>query len=172
MARGRRLAFVRRWYERALQADEPYDRFFFAWIATVAAAQRRRTESGIPFREIYADREKVIEYFEINRSTVAGVLSQHKESLKRIASRKGHRYGQPVMDTRSLRLRRIFSDFAAHYTQGMPLGEEALLEATAEVINKIRITLFQDLDEDRKDIESLELVNPILLEILRQCEFP
>ena len=101
MARGRRLAFVRRWYERARQADEPYDRFFFAWIAMVAAAQRRRTESGIPFREIYADREKVIEYFEINRSTVAGVLSQHKESLKRLASRKGHRYGQPVMDTRS-----------------------------------------------------------------------
>lgn len=169
LARGRRRSFIRRWYDRALQSKDPYDRFFCLWIALVAAAQRRRTLTGIPFREIYADREKVLEYFESNTSRIYDILLDHKDKLLKIASRKGLRYGQPVLDTRSLRLRRILADFAAHYLQGLPLAEEALVEAFAEILNKIRINLFQGLD--REDLELLKVVNPLLREVLRRCEF-
>jgi hypothetical protein len=170
MARGRRRSFVERWAQRARQADDPFDRFFCSWVALVAAAQRKRTETGIPFREIYADREKILEYFEANRARIFQVLRQHRENLSQLACRKGARYGKSVLDTRSLRLRRIFADFAAYYTQRMPLSEEYLVEATVEIINKIRINLFQGVNDDHEDIELLELVNPVLLDILEQCE--
>ncbi len=169
LARGRRRSFVKRWYDRALQCKDPYDRFFCLWIALVAAAQRRRTLTGIPFREIYADREKVLEYFECNTSIIYDILLKNKSKLTFLASRKGLRFGQPVLDTRSLRLRRILADFASHYLEGLPIGEEALVEAFAEILNKIRINLFQGLD--REDLELLKVVNPLLKEILRRCEF-
>lgn len=169
MARGRRRSFIRRWFDRALQSKDPYDRFFCLWIALVAAAQRRRTLTGIPFREIYADREKVLEYFESNSSIIYDILSKNKDKLSELASRKGPRYGQPVLDTRSLRLRRILADFSAHYIQGLPLAEDVLVEAFAEILNKIRINLFQGMD--REDLEFLKVLNPLLIEILKRSEF-
>ena len=170
MARGRRRSLVERWVQRAKQADDPFDRFFCSWIALVAAAQRKRTETGIPFREIYADREKVLEYFETNRNAIFQVLRKNRGILKALARRKGPRYGKSVLDTRSLRLRRIFSDFAACYTQHIHLSEDYLVEAFAEVLNKIRINLLQGVNDDHEDIELLELVNPLLLDILQACE--
>ncbi|MEW6441272.1 MAG: hypothetical protein AB1640_10105 [bacterium] len=170
MALGRRRDFVQRWLEKARKAEDPFDRFFYAWIALVAAAQRQRTQTGIPFREIYADREKVLEYFAAKRSNVLQVLKDNRQRLHKLACRKGARFAKPVIDTRSLRLRGIFSDFSAHYTHRMPMTEEQLVEATGEVINKIRINLFQGTSDDSEDIELLELVNPILLQILESCE--
>lgn len=169
MARGRRRSFIRRWYDAGLRSRDPYDRFFCFWIVLVAAAQRRRTLTGIPFREIYADREKVLEYFEGNKSIIYDILLKNKDKMSFLASRKGARHGHPVLDTRSLRLRRVLSDFSAHYNQGVPLPDDALVEAVAEIINKIRINLFQGME--REDLELLERVNPLLQEILGRCEF-
>lgn len=123
MAYGKRRSFIRRWYDRALESKDPYDRFFCLWIALVAAAQRRRTLTGIPLREIYADREKVLEYFECNTSIIYGILLENKDKMTYLVSRKGLRSGQPVLDTRSLRLRRVLADFAARGVLGPQTGK-------------------------------------------------
>jgi hypothetical protein len=163
---------MKRWFLRAKEAEDPFDRFFYLWIALVVAAQRRRTYTGIPFREIYSDREKVLDYFRANQQTIAQVLQNNEDKLAQLARRQGARYNKPILDTRSLRLRAIFYDLAAHYTKGVPLQDEYLVEAVSELVNKIRINLFHGFNvyDDHEDIALLELVNPLLFEILQRCE--
>jgi|YNPNPStandDraft_1061719.scaffolds.fasta_scaffold117299_1 hypothetical protein len=172
MVLNRRLYFMKRWYERAKSDLDPFDTFFHLWIALVVAAQRRRTYTGVPFREIYSDREKVLDYFRAHSRAILEVLEKHRDIMTALAGRQGPRYKQAILDTRSLRLRAVFSDLAAHYTRGLPLSEEYHVEAVGELINKIRINLFTGFDvyDDHDDIELLQLVNPLLLEILERCE--
>ncbi len=172
MALNRRLNFMKRWYDRAKSEQDPFDKFFCLWIALVAAAQRRRTTTGVPFREIYSDREKILDYFRVNSQKVLAVLETYKPILVQLTSRKGQKYKQAILDTRSLRLRTIFSDLAAYYSQGTPFADEYIVEAFGELINKIRINLFSGFNvyDDREDIEFLSLVNPLLEAILQQCE--
>jgi hypothetical protein len=90
-----------------------------------------------------------------------------------LARRRGTNYGHPIVDTGNPQLRDKFSKLAAHYTQDHSLSEEELVETVAELLNKIRNNLFHGVKvyDDREDIVLLELVNPVLLTILRNCEF-
>lgn len=167
-----RRAFIERWFQKARKAKDPFDRFYCLWIPLVAASKVYGSRAGVTFREIYADREMVLEYFLARTQHVHRILEKHERRMLQLAQRRGVRYGKPILDTRSWRLRIKFSDFADHYLRRMPLPDEALVEAFGEVVNKIRLELFQgigcsDGDDDRA---LLELVNPVLMDILEHCE--
>lgn len=172
MAEDRRLTFVKKWFQRAEQADDSFDRFFSLWIALIVAAQRVRTRTGTLSRENDTDREKVLHYFHVNSHDVLQVLQQNQDSMMMLAHRRGTNYANPIVDTGNPRLRDKFSKLAAHYTQNATLPQADLVETVAELLNKIRNNLFHGIKvyDDREDSALLGLVNPVLLEILRKCE--
>jgi len=172
MAIDRRLTFVKKWFQRAAKANNPFDKFIYLWIALVVAAQRLRTRIGAPFRENDTDREKILDYFRANSYKVSKALQGNQDSMVKLAQRRGTNYGNPIVDTGNPELRYKFSRLAAHYAQSGHLPEEELVETIAELLNKIRNNLFHGVKvyDDREDIALLELVNPLLLEILQKCE--
>lgn len=172
MAIDRRLTFVKKWFQRAVKADDPFEKFFFLWIALIVAAQRIRTRNGTPFRENDTDREKVLDYFRVNSHNVSQALQENQDRMVRLAQRRGTNYENPIVDTGNPELQDKFSKLAAHYIQNCHLPEEKLVEIVAELLNKIRNNLFHGgkVYDDREDIALLDLMNPVLLEILRKCE--
>lgn len=172
MAEDRRLTFVKKWFQRAEQADDSFDRLFSLWVALIVAAQRVRTRTGTPFRENDTDRERVLHYFHVNSHNVLQALQENQDSMMKLAHRGGTEHGNPLVDTGNPNLRDKFSRLAAHYTQNATLPQADLVETVAELLNKIRNNLFHGVKvyDDREDIALLELVNPVLLEILRKCD--
>jgi hypothetical protein len=121
------------------------------------------------------DRKKVRDYFaqKRNQRQILTVLAANHERVLRLAQRRGTSYEDPIVDAgRSRDLRKKFKKLAMHYTRGSFLSEEEVVENMAEVLNKVRNKVFHGVKvyDDRDDIELLELVNPLLLEILRSCE--
>jgi hypothetical protein len=168
----KRLIFVRKWFQRASQADDPFDRFFSLWIALVVASQRARTNKGSRYIEDDNDRKRILDYFLSNECKVFQALQNHQDILLKLSQRRGTRYRSPILDTGNPVLGEKFLGLAKHYNRSLILSEEELVEAVAELFNKVRNNLFHGVKiyDDREDIALLELVNPILSEILRACE--
>lgn len=172
MATDRRLIFTKKWFLRAIRTEDPFDRFTSLWIALVAAAQRHRTSIGTPVRENDTDREKMLDYFRANSHQIFQALRENLDSMVKLSRRRGTYYGNPIVDTGSPELRDKFSKITTHYTKNPLLPQEELVEAVAELLNKIRNNLFHGVKvyDDREDAALLELVNPVLIAILRNCE--
>ena len=171
MAEDSRLTLVKKWYKRAVKTDDPFDRFIYLWITLVIVAQRLRTHSGYS-REGDTDREKILDYFHANSRHIFRALQENQDSMLGLARRLGTNYGNAIVDTGNPELRVKFSKLSTHYTQNRFLNQEELVETIAELLNKIRNNLFHGVKvyDDREDIALLELVNPVLLSILRCCE--
>ncbi len=171
MAEDRRITLVKKWFKRAVKTDDPFDRFIYLWITLVVAAQRFRTHSGY-FREGDTDREKILDYFHANSSHIFRALQENQDSMVGLARRRGTNYGNAIVDTGNRELRDKFSKLATHYTQNCFLRQEELVETLAELLNKIRNNLFHGVKvyDDREDIALLELVNPVLISIVRHCK--
>lgn len=171
MAKDRRTAFVKKWIKRGISSNDPFDKFFSLWIALVVAAQRLRTYRGFGYIENDKDVLKVLYYFEQNRSKVLEAIQQKNEQMLKLSKRKGTVYGDPVVDA-GKRLRPLFSKLADHYNEGLPLVDDEKLEIVGELLNKIRNNVFHGIKvyDQQEDIELLELINPLLQEILQRCE--
>jgi hypothetical protein len=76
MSIDRRLTFAKKWFQRAVRTNDPFDRFIYLWIALVIAAQRFRTHCGY-FREGDTDREKILDYFGANSRHIFHVLQEN-----------------------------------------------------------------------------------------------
>lgn len=172
MAEDRRLTLVKKWFQRGEKALDPFDRFFYLWIALIIAAQRLRPRRGVPSRHHNTDREKVLDYFRANSRNVFQALQETRDSMLKLARRRGTKHGHPIVDSGNPKLRDKFSRLAAHYTQDASLSQADLVETVAGLLNKIRNNLFHGgkVYDDREDVALLELVNPVLLEILRKSE--
>ena len=88
MAVDRRVEFVRKWYQRARESTDDFDRFFYLWIALIAAAQRFRTSTGRHVDED-TDGKRVIDYCKGNTQSVLHVLEKHRDNMCALARRKG-----------------------------------------------------------------------------------
>lgn len=168
----RRLAYVRKWFQRASRTNDPFDRFFYLWIAAVVAAQRYRTEYPGPEDEEDTDRRKVTAYFEGHVDQVFEAFQENQGNMMQLARRRGTDYGDPIVDTRHPELRRKFSRLATHYTQSPILPRQELVQNVAELFNKIRNNLFHGVKvyDDAEDVRLLELVNLVLRDVLGKCE--
>ena len=169
MAQDRRSIFVAKWFERGIKESDPFDRFFSLWIALVVAAQR---VSAFDRFDRDGDREKILRHFGVNSSRVLQALEGSKDSLQVLAKRRGTRYSNPIVDTGNPELKRKFEKLAAHYSGKPSLSDEALVDAIAELLNKIRNSVFHGVKvyDDREDVKLLEHVNLLLAAILEKCE--
>jgi hypothetical protein len=93
------------------------------------------------------------------------VLEDNNDLMLKLAKRRGTRYGNP-------NLREIFLRLSNHYKEGAFISDQDLINSVGELFNKIRNNLFHGVKnyDDREDFELINLINPILLQILEICE--
>ena len=162
-----RDTFIRKWWTRGHQESDPFDRFFYCWIAAVVAANRYPM-----WGDSDTDRERFLSYLREHEPEVLDVLRTQSDLMTKLARRRGTRHGNPIVDTGSAELRAMFGRLSMHYTGRGGMSDSDLVEAVGELLNKIRHTLFHGgkLYDDREDIDLLGLVNPILDQIVRDSE--
>ncbi len=172
MAGDKRLEFINKWHNKAKKEIDPFDKFIYSWIALVVAAQRFRTYNGY-ISEDDTDREKIKGYFRAKIDFISEILGRHRETMQKLARRRGTTYGNFIVDTGNDELRKQFKKLAKHYNEKPSLTQKELVETVAELINKIRNNLFHGIKlyDDREDAALIELVNPILIDIVETCEF-
>ena len=167
MGADKRLDFTKKWHQRGVAADDPFDRFIYLWIALIVAAQRlggsRRDDT---------DRLKLLGYLRAKSQGVMRALHANHASLAKLAARRGTDHQNPIVDSGNPHLRQKLTDLVNHYADGWHLSDADLTEAIGELLNRIRNNLFHGAKvyDDRDDMALLELVNPVLLDILRECE--
>jgi hypothetical protein len=161
--------FVQRWYQRATEAPDGFDRFFSAWIALVIAARGYLDEQQRAQPD--TDRIAIIQYFELRADSVAAVLLELPEQVRGLATRTGTGTGMPILDVYPYsppHLRRLFDELARVWSGELVRKPKWVACAAAELINHIRNNMFHGLKlpDDAADRELLDRVNPILLGIL------
>lgn len=171
MAVDRRVEFICKWYQRAHESTDDFDRFFSLWIALVVATQRFRTSTGSRVEDD-TDRERVIAYLKGNQQSVLQVLEQHRDHMVALARRRGTSYHNSIVDTGNPQLRNYFKQLSQHYLGASPLSAENLVVYVAELLNKIRNNVFHGVKvyDDASDSDLLREINPILTSIINQCE--
>ena len=166
-------AFVQRWRQRAGDSEDPFDRFFSAWIALVIAARGHLDEKQLSQPD--TDRKAIIQYFEAHTEAVASVLGRLREQVAWLAQRNGTGTGKPILDVSQYSpqyLRQLFDDLAKVWSGGASRKPKWIARATAEMINHIRNNMFHGLKapDDAADRNLLDRVNPILMGVLEACE--
>lgn len=166
MTEDKRIAYSKKWFKRGTEIDDPIDKFIYLWIALVIAAQYSMVSGN-------TDRKRIINLFRTRRTLIFNVIKEHRKRMVKLAQRRGTKDGGLIVDTEYPKLREKFSKIVDYYTQGISLDESALVEYVGELLNKIRNNLFHGdkVSDDREDIELMNLVNPILHDVLEVCLF-
>ncbi len=167
MALDRRVAFVRKWYQRGQHEKDPFDRFFSLWIALAVAAQRESVRERDD-----TDRKKVLAYLELKEQKVLRALEEQKEHMVNLASRRGATYGNAIVDAEWRNLQAHFTKLAEHFTGRGRILSSDLVKAVGELLNTIRNNVFHGVKvyDDAADVALLESLNPVLEAILARCE--
>jgi len=163
-----RYQAAKRWFERGGAERDPFDVFFYLWIALIIAARygaQREPED--------ADLVTIKEYFTLNRDRVLLALKEDDTVVERLRKRRGTDGGK-VVETwgrggQRMCRRQEFDKFACTYDE---LTDLEKLHTIAEILNQVRNNLFhgRKLYDDKQDRELLELVNPLMKSILRNIE--
>jgi len=166
--RDSRYQAAKRWFERGTAERNPFDAFFYLWIALVIAARygaQREPED--------ADSRTIKEYFTLNRYGVILAVKEEDTVVVRLRKRRGMEGGKVVETYGPERQRKgrrqQFDRFACAYDE---LTDSEKLGTIAEILIQVRNSLFhgRKLYDDKEDRELLELVNPLMKSILRNIE--
>lgn len=161
--------FVARWYARAMESEDCFDRFFAAWIALVIDARRHLDAAQLAQPD--TDRIAVLQYFEAHADAVVRALGTLTEQTEWLANRRGAGTGQPILDVNPYspeHLRRDFDELALVWLGKAERKPRWVAAKAAEMVNHVRNNLFHGAKapDDEADRALLNMVNPILLEIL------
>lgn len=161
MPKDKRLIYSRKWFEKGINTEDPFDKFIYLWIALVIAAQYRRISGN-------SDREKIVNLFRERSSLVFNVIKKHHEGMAKLAQRRGSKYKGPIVDTGNPELRAKFSKIVDFYNEKIRLSENEFVGYVGELLNKIRNNLFHGdkVYDDREDIALINLVNPVLQDVI------
>jgi len=170
----RRDVFVRKWFKRALEDEDPFDRFFSLWVALVVAATKYCNDRGLS-RPGDTDGQRTHQFLKGNQPAVLRIMDARAEHMKALAERRGTSLGTPVLDVdrpehhRGQELIRKLERFSRHYRSAMPLSDAEKVDALAEILNKVRNNTFHGVKvyDDQEDVRVLNLVNPVLEDVLR-----
>jgi hypothetical protein len=168
MAPDKQAQFIARWFTKAEQDTDVFDRFVSAWVALCIASQRHRTIRGQGRRD-ETERERVIDYFRSNAAKLRAAVQENVVELKRLAERRGTR-GGTIVDGDAIQVHSRL--FRGTVLETSPCTNEHLATATAEILNKVRNNLFHGakIYDDTNDRELLSLVTPFLMTFVATCE--
>ncbi|MFZ0246384.1 hypothetical protein [Candidatus Binatus sp.] len=161
--------FVQRWFRKAYESEDCFDRFFSAWIALVIKARSYLHEKQLTHPD--TDRIAIIRYFVDRSEAVANVLADFPEEVAWLAVRKGIGTGQPILDVLPPdphNLRPKFDQLALVWSQQATRKPRWIADATAEMINHVGNNAFHGAKtpDDDADRELLDRINHILMDIL------
>lgn len=182
----RRYKTVKAWFNRGNTYKDPFDKFFALWITLIVSsnqyfskAKAFKNTNNISVKpkdrlkeEYPSDRELVLYYFNnIHRDEIFDIINSNPETMKKLAERRGTEYNTPIVDSRSPSLQEKFSKLSKR--SGKTHSKEEDVDAFGELLNIIRNNLFHGhkIYDDAQDIELLNLLNPMMIDILRICEF-
>lgn len=166
--RDSRYQAAKRWFKRGTAERDPFDAFFYLWIALVIAAR-----CGAQREPEDADSGTVKEYFTLNRDRVLSALKEEDTVVVRLRKRRGTEGGKVVetygSEPQRKRRRQEFDRFACSYDE---LTDSTKVHTIAEILIQVRNSLFhaRKLYDDKQDRELLELVNPLMKSILKNIE--
>ncbi|TET81037.1 hypothetical protein E3J38_04575 [candidate division TA06 bacterium] len=95
-----RYQAAKRWFERGTAEGNPFDAFFYLWIALVIAARYRTQREPED-----ADSRTVEKYFTLNRDRVLLALKEEDTVVVRLRKRRGTEGGKVVETYGDLRAR-------------------------------------------------------------------
>jgi hypothetical protein len=170
-----RAHFVARWFRRGVEAGDPFDRFFSLWIALVVAATKWCNDIG-KGKPGDTDGKRIALFLKNNPSSVLRAIDARAEQMTALAKRRGRWLDTPVLDidgeTRHSRaVRAKLERFSRHYCSAMRLSDAEKVDALAEILNRVRNNTFHGVKvyDDEEDIRVLNLVNPLLQDIIRSA---
>ncbi|MBA3614147.1 MAG: hypothetical protein H0W49_14805 [Nitrospirales bacterium] len=109
----RSVECIERWRRKASESEDPFDRFFGAWIALVIAARGRLCEQQLSQPD--TDRKAIIQYFESRAEGIDKVLRALRDNTAWLAARKGMGTHEPILDVYPFspeHLRQVFDTLA------------------------------------------------------------
>ena len=169
MAPDKQAESVGRWFAKAEQDTDVFDRFISSWVALTIASKRHRTISGRRHSPDETDRDRIIDYFKSNAAKIRSAIHTNNPEMRRLASRRGTRGGTVVDGDRVQKHCQLFMRVVLGAST---CPDEDLTTATAEILNRIRNNLFHGtkMYDGEQDCELLNLVTPLLMTIVRTCE--
>jgi hypothetical protein len=152
---------------KAAASVDPFERFFYYWIALVVAARRHRPAGQ------ETDRDRFIAYLAEHSTQVVEVLGLHQTTMEKLAGRLRARHRGVILDTLG-QVRPILDQLSHHYRGGPTLSPASLAQSFGEMVNKVRNNLFHGIKEydSDSDRELLELINPVLHDLILAIEDP
>ena len=162
MAEDQRVEFARRWYQRGLEEQCVFVRYFLLWLSAEVFAQWDTRNDG--------EAQRKVDYcFKKHHSTLWRVLLEDKNmknALTRLAHRRGTRRDTPIIDT-GCEGQRAYFDKLSHWLlcDDRDMGEAGERAHTlGAVLRRVRNNLFHgEKDyESTSDEKLLQVVNPIL----------
>jgi hypothetical protein len=167
--------FVHRWFRKAFETEDCFDRFFSAWIALVIRARSHLDEKQLSQPD--TDRKAIIQYLEDRAQPLAKILNNLPDQVRWLSARRGTHTDQPILDVlprscpdrHARHLRATFDTLARVWCLQTRRTPRWIAGATAEMINHVRNNMFhgqKGSPDDAADRELLDRINCILMEIL------
>jgi|GEM_PF-1788672 len=173
MRSDRRAAFVSRWFKKALGDKDHFDRFFSLWIALTVAAKKWCDDTGAGSRRD-RDGKRIERFLKGNQRGVLQAMDARGEDVAALAKRRGTLSGAAILDIwpergRAHQLKSKFERFSRHYRGEMALPDDEKVDTLVEILRQVRNNTFHGVKvyDDREDAQLLNMVNPILEEIIR-----
>jgi hypothetical protein len=161
--------FIERWYNKAIECEDCFDKFFSAWIALVIRARVELDDQDRSQPDV--DRIAIIHYFENRSEDILDAFKDISENLKWLAERKGTGTALPILDVNPYSpqyLRQVFDELSLVWTGKKVHKPRWIANAVAEMINHVRNNLFHGAKDpdDAADKELLDRINLLLIRVL------
>jgi hypothetical protein len=146
--------------------DNYFEAFIYLWISWVIGCKifiscninRDSSEKN------FTDRDDILDWCRFNSEVVARIIYENHSSLKYLGSRKGEKYGNPIVDA-SRNLRTYFDMLQKYFKNEYRYARDKdLAKHFGELLNKIRNNLFHGdkTYSEKSDLELIKSVLPIL----------
>jgi hypothetical protein len=161
---------VSRWRQKAVEAENPFDRFFSSWIALIIAARGDLSLQQLSRPD--TDRKAVIQYLESRAGAVEDALGACQDDTAWLAKREGTSTGGRIVDVYEAspqHLRETFDVLAAVWAGQMTRKARWVANATAELLNHVRNHMFHGVKnpDDAADQELVTHLNQVLIRLLQ-----
>jgi hypothetical protein len=149
--------------ETAKDKKNYFEAFIYLWISWVIGCKIfiAYNISRDYSKDNYTDRNDILDWCNYNAELVAKIIKQNHNSLIYLGSRKGDKYGNPIIDARRP-LSNYFYTLQKYFNSEFQYRDDKELAIHfGELLNKIRNNLFHG-DKTYNEKSDLELIKSVL----------